>query len=125
MEVFAKSEEQLKTFMEQLQWGVSWIELLFRRRQAKEDSASLARLKSAVDMLAVVLSEKTFNSASMAFVTEMATQLECDRVSLSFMRKDHARIQAISHSAQVGKRMNLIRAIESAMDESIVQRREM
>lgn len=124
VEVSADSEERLKSFMEHLQWGVSWMELLFRRRQVQEDAASLTRLKSALDILAGVLSEKAFESACMAFVTEMATQLKCDRVSLAFMHKKRARIQAISHSAQIGKRMNLIRAIGMAMDEAIMQRKE-
>jgi len=124
VEVMATSEEQLQSFMAQLQWGVSWMELLFRRHKAKEDDDSLTRLKSAVDILASVLSEKTFESASMAFVTEMATQLNSDRVSLAFMKNNHARIQAISHSAKIGRRMNLIRAIEMAMDEAIVQRKQ-
>jgi len=124
VEVLANSEEELKLIMGQLQWGISWVELLFRRRQAQEDDASLTRLKSAVDILAGALSEKDSNGASMSFVTEMATQLECDRVSLAFIRNNRARIQAISHSAKVGKRMNLIRAIGLAVDEAIIQRKE-
>ncbi len=124
VEVIADTDEQLKHSMEQLQWGISWIELLFRRRQVRENDDSLKRMKSALDMMAVVLSERTYKSAGMAFVTELATRLGCDRVSLAFIRRNHARIQAISHSSQIGERMNLIRAIETAMDESIVQRRE-
>jgi multidrug resistance efflux pump len=124
VEVIAETDDQLKHVMGQLQWGVAWMELLFRRRQVSENDASLTRLKSAVDMLAVVLSEKTYKSGGMAFVTELATRLGCDRVSLAFMRKNHARIQSISHSSQIGERMNLVRAIEMAMDEAIVQRRE-
>jgi multidrug efflux pump subunit AcrA (membrane-fusion protein) len=124
VEVIADTDKQLKHSMEQLQWGISWIEILFRRRQVRENDDSLKRMKSAVDMMAVVLSERTYKSAGMAFVTELATRLGCDRVSLAFIRRNHARIQAVSHSSQIGERMNLIRAIETAMDESIVQRRE-
>ncbi len=124
VEVAAASEEQLQSVMAQLQWGIAWVELFFRRHRAQNDEAALTRLKSAVDILASVLSEKTFKSASMAFVTEMATQLNSDRVSLAFMKKNHARIQAISHSAKIGRRMNLIRAIEMAMDEAIIQRKQ-
>jgi multidrug resistance efflux pump len=124
MEILASSEEQLKSLMGHLQWGASWMELVFRRRQVQEGEASMTRLKSAVDILADALSEKAFEGASMAFVTDMATQLKCERVSLAFMRRNRARIQAISHSAQIGKRMNLTRAVEMAMDEAIVQRKE-
>ena len=124
VEVSARSEAHLKAIMEHLQWGVSWMELLFRRRQAQEDAISLARMKSALDILAGVLSEKTFAGACMTFVTEMATRLKCDRVSLAFTHRRRARVQSISHSAQVRKRMNLVRAIGMAMDEAILQRKD-
>lgn len=124
VEVLADREEQLTYVMGQLQWGAGWLELLFRRRQAREGEGLLANLKSAVDMMAQVLSEKTFKGASIAFVTQLAVMLECDRVSLAFVKGNHSRIQAVSHSSQVGERMNLIRAIELAMDEAVVQRRD-
>ncbi|MBN2061919.1 MAG: HlyD family efflux transporter periplasmic adaptor subunit [Deltaproteobacteria bacterium] len=124
MEIMAGSEEQLKHVMEQLQWGISWLEVMFRRQRESESKASFTRLKSAVDILAIVLSEKAFESACMSFVTEMATVLDCDRVSMGFLRGKKVRIQAISHSSQVGERMNLIRAVGMAMDEAILQRRD-
>lgn len=124
VEVAVRSQGQLTTLMEQLQWGVAWLELLFRRRRVAKDGAALARLKSAVDLLARTLAEEHFEGAGMAFVTELAMQLKCDRVSLGFVHRNHVRVQAISHSAQFSERMKLIRAIGMAMDEAIVQRRE-
>lgn len=124
IEVHAVSETQLRVAMEQLQWGVSWMELLFRRQQSRDDRARTARLKTAVDLMAGVLSESSCESACMAFVTEMATELSCDRVSIAFVSRRQARVQAISHSAQVRKRMNLVRAIGQAMDEAVIQRRD-
>lgn len=123
-EVAARSQDQLKLVMEHLQWGVSWIELFSRRCQVKEAGASLSRLKFAVDLLAGTLAEERFEGAAMAFVTELATHLKCDRVSLGFLKKHHVYVKALSHSAQFGKRMNLIRSIEKAMDEAIFQRCE-
>ncbi len=124
LEVMAQSQEELQAVMGQLQWGVAWLELLFRRRRMAEDGAALEHLRSAVDLLAGALAEEQFEGASLAFVTELATQLQCDRVSLGFVRRSRAHVRAISHSAQFGKRMNLNRAIGLAMDEAIVQRRE-
>ncbi len=124
IEVTARAESEIRSVMEQLQWGVAWMELFFRRQRASEDGAALTRLKSAVDLLAGVLSQDHFKSACMTFVTELASHLSCDRVSLGFMRKNHVHVQSISHSAQFGKHMNLIKAISKAMDESIIQRRE-
>lgn len=124
VEVTVNSEEQLKSAMNQLHWGIAWLELFLIRRDAKEDRNVLRRLKAAVDLLGVMLAEERFESASMAFVTEMSTQIQCDRVSIGFVHRGSIHVQAISHSAQFGKRMNLIRAIAKAMDEAIIQRRE-
>ncbi|MFH1984004.1 MAG: HlyD family efflux transporter periplasmic adaptor subunit [Pseudomonadota bacterium] len=124
IEVFAVSENQLKRVMEHLQWGASWMALFVRRQAQQKDALIMRRLRSAVDLLAGVVSERTAESAAMAFVTELSTDLECDRVSLAFLHKGRARIAAISHSAQIGERMNLVRAVGLAMDEAIVQRKE-
>ena len=124
VEVSTSSKGQLTSAMDKLQWGASWLELLFCKSKMEEDGAALKRLKSAVDMLAGVLAEERFEGACMTFVTEMATQLNCDRVSLGFVCRNRVRVQVISHSAQFGKRMNLIRSIEKAMDEARIQRQE-
>jgi RND family efflux transporter MFP subunit len=124
VEVFAGGEEGLKKVMEQLQWGVASLELFFRRRQIREEELFHARLKSAVDLLASVLSEEGYGEASMAFVTGVARQFECDRVSLGFLKRRKISIQAISHSANFDKRMKFNRAVSMAMEEAILQSRE-
>jgi multidrug efflux pump subunit AcrA (membrane-fusion protein) len=124
LEALADNQGQLATAMAQLQWGSGWLELLFRRRQTQEGERLLKNLRAAVDLMALVLSETSFKGAAMAFVTQLALVLECERVSLAFIKNNHSHIQAVSHSAQIEQRMNLNRAIELAMDESIIQRKE-
>lgn len=124
VEVGVDSEGHLKDAMGRLQWGVGWLELWFRRRRAEEDEKVLARLKAAVDLLASVLAEERFEGASLAFVTGLAAQTACDRVSLGFARRGQVTVRAVSHSAQFGERMNLNRSIALAMEEAIVQRSE-
>lgn len=125
LEIAASEEDELKTAMEQLQWGAAWLELLVRRKQADEDSAALTRLKAAVDLLAVTLGENQFSGAATAFVTELAAAIDCDRVSMGFLRGRHVSVEAVSHSADFSKKMNLARAIGLAMDEVILQRQEL
>ena len=121
LEIEARGQVQLQGAMGQLRWGAGWLELWFRRRRASEDGQILERLRRAVDLFAGVLAEPRFAGASMTYVTELATQLKCDRVSMGFVRRGHAVVQAVSHSAQFGKRMNLTRTLGAAMDEAIVQ----
>jgi multidrug resistance efflux pump len=61
----------------------------------------------------------------MAFVTELARAADCDRVSLGLVRGRRIILEAISHSAEVGDKMNLTGAIVQAMDEALLQRREL
>lgn len=125
MEVQARDEDGLRQTMEQLQWGIAWLEVLYRRQRAGEDAAVLGRLQAAVDLLAVTLGEARFHAAAMAFVTELARTADCDRVSLGLVRGRRIILEAISHSAEVGDKMNLTGAIVQAMDEALLQRREL
>lgn len=124
VEVAPDSEEALKHVMEQLQWGVSWVALRFHKGASATHEAESLRMKAAVTLLAEVLSVDRFEGAAMAFVTRLATRLGCDRVSIGFKKKKKIRVQAVSHSAKFADRMNLIRSIEKAMEEAVVQRRE-
>jgi multidrug efflux pump subunit AcrA (membrane-fusion protein) len=111
--------------MEQLQWGVSWLELYYRRRRARDDAASLTGMKSSFDLLAAILSEKHISGANKVFVTELATLTRCDRVSLGLMKRGHIQLQAISHSARFNKNVNLVRSISAVMEEAILQKAEL
>lgn len=124
MEVEAREEATLRHSMEQLQWGIAWLEVLYRRQQAGADSAALTRLQAAVDLLAVTLAEEHFHAAAMAFATELAGAAACDRVSLGLAEGRHIRVEAVSHSADINEKMNLTGAIALAMDEAMLQRRE-
>jgi hypothetical protein len=125
LEVRVREENDLRQVMGLLQWGIAWLEVFFRRQRAHEDAAILFRLQKAVDLLATALGAGDFQAASTAFVTELASAMECDRVSLGFIRNRHVRLEAVSHSAHIGDKMNLTRAIALAMDESLLQRREL
>lgn len=113
---------ELQSAMRQLQWGVAWLQNWFLR------GASLApgqqqpqHLAAVLEMTALALQEDGFLEAATALVTEMATRLRCDRVTLGFLEGRHVKIRALSHSAQFGKNMNLMRAISGAMGESVDQ----
>jgi len=124
VEVAAVHEDDLQNVMEQLQWGVASLQFYFCRREMNEGNALHARLTSAVDLLAAVLAEESFTEASMAFVTGLAAQFGCDRASLGFLRNDKIHIEAISHSAHFDRRTRFNRTVSRAMEEAILQARE-
>ncbi len=112
----------LPEIMEQVQWGSAWIELLLRRHRGQEQNLQFDRLSGAVDLLGAVLAESNFHSAAMTFVNELATAYDCDRVSFGLSKGPQIQITALSHSAQFGKKMNLIRRLSGVMDEAVLQR---
>jgi hypothetical protein len=123
LELQAREEPALQEAMMQLQWGACWLEVFFRRKASRQLETDLKRLQSAVALFASVLSEKPFPGAAMAFVNALDAMLACDRVSLGFAGKERIQVQAVSRSATFSRRMNLVRAVEKAMDESVLQRR--
>lgn len=119
--VDAADRAQVQHLMRQIHWGAAWLEVLIRRTQAATTEQVNQRLQKALDLLASAVEHERFQEAGMAWVTRMANSLECDRVSIGFQTRDHARVAFMSHSADFGKQTNLTRAIEAAMDEAIDQ----
>ncbi len=119
LEINNASDEQLKLYMRHLQWGSGWL-LSFINRNSRTTS-SVDQQSLLIELIASALEHRRFQAASMAVVTELATRLKCDRVSLGFRKGKHMKIYALSHSAQFGEQTNLVRAISNAMDEAIDQ----
>ena len=117
IEIDQSPEAEVRLAMDQLEWGCGWLEALIRRRRI----TSTDRLVTVIELLATSLHYDRFQSAATATATERAGALGCERVSIGFLRGKHAQVRALSHSASFGKKANLIRAIEAAMDEAIDQ----
>jgi RND family efflux transporter MFP subunit len=121
LDVSPRPEAELQAVLYQLQWGSGWLEALVRRQEASAPAETGERLKTVLDLSASALGHERFHAAATSFATALATRLDCDRVSIGFLRRGHTRVRAVSHSAQFGKQTNLVRAIEAAMDEAVDQ----
>jgi len=118
----AGASTQMRGVMRQLQWGAGWLEALWRRKQSRSDEEFREQTATAFDMVATILEQSRFRDACNGIVTELAIRLDCDQVSIGFIRRDRAEVVAVSHAAKFGERMNLIRDLGAAMDEAIDQR---
>jgi RND family efflux transporter MFP subunit len=115
------NEPQTRAAMRQLQWGSAGLRD-FLQRQGRVDTALAAvKAQSALDLLSVVLEQEGFGQACRALATELAARFGCERVGVGMVRNGHAHVQAISHSAQFGRYMNLVRLVGAAMDEALDQ----
>jgi hypothetical protein len=121
-EMRGASEVQLRTAMRQLQWGVAGLREYILRQDKHAHSDKSRKAHGALDMLSVVLEQERFGGACRSLATELAGRFGCERVSIGFVRRGYSEIVAISHSAQFGQQMNLVRLIGIAMDEAIDQR---
>lgn len=121
IEIGDKKNQDLESVMRQLQWGVSWLESFYLRDQTADDESTIDRLVTALFITATVSREQSSIKAVTSFVTEMATRLECERVSCGFMVDKHIKVESVSHTGHFGKQMNLVNSIGKAMDEAVEQ----
>jgi RND family efflux transporter MFP subunit len=122
LELAPRPEPQLQAALRQLHWGAAGLQALLWREEVLKEAAARDRLQTVLELLATLVSHERAAAGAMAFVTALATRLQCDRVSVGFLRRGRAQVRAVSHSAQFGKQTNLIRAIGSAMDEALDQK---
>ncbi len=111
----------VQQIMRQLHWGAAWLEVLLQRTDLTKAQEETQRLQKVLDLIASAVEQEDAQAAAMAVATRLADSLGCDRVSLGFLRRKHARVEAMSHSADFGKQTNLVRAIGAAMDEAVDQ----
>lgn len=117
------SVEAIPAAMESLQWGGAWLEASRLHRNQLLGDQQQSQLGDAVSLLSNVLSQSTFDAAAMRLLSDLVTTLGCEMVSLGYRKKGSIEICHLSHSAQFGKQMNWVRAIEKAMDEAVDQQK--
>lgn len=115
-----RNEAQLQSAMRDLQWGSAWLEL-FLRRHADPMETSRLRLKLALELVSTLLEQEGLKEGTAGFATELASRLGCDRVTVGLLKRRRIRVTAVSHSAQFDRRSNLLRAVETAMEEATDQ----
>ena len=123
VEVNNSISSQLHEVVQQMKWGISWVEVLLHRQHKQQDENQLEQAKSALHFVAEIIVHDKFRAACDAVVTQLATKLNCNQVAIGFVRRSRASVVSLSHTAQFGKRMNLVRDLGAAMDEAIDQQR--
>src|SRR5262249_17463994 len=100
-----------------LHWASAWVFDQLRKRALDEREAQLGRMELAMDIVATALQEEHLKASAIAVANELATRLECDRVSVGLEAKGNVEVRAISHTASFDSKTNLARKIGEAMDE--------
>lgn len=121
LEISDRSQEELRQAMRALQWGAGWFEVASRRDAARVTDGVLYKTVTTLDVLGALVEQPTFKGAASALVTQLALHLGCEFAAVGSLRRDHMRVASLSHSAEFGQRMGLMRLVASAMDEAADQ----
>ena len=113
-----------KSVLQMLQWGAAWFQAMCDQQgQAQQQSAAAGgdKLGMVMELVSTAVEQERFQAAATAVVTELATRLKLERVSLGFIHGKHVKVKALSHSARFEGRQSLLRQIGAAMDEALDQ----
>jgi multidrug resistance efflux pump len=117
LEMSARTEAKQRAALQVLTWGISWLELLARDWAA----GAAGRLGIVVETVTRAVAHDEFQAASIAVVNELARQLACERVTIGFRDGLEMHVTAMSNTASLDDRANLVRAVAAAMNEAVDQ----
>lgn len=105
-------------YLIQVESAIAWLACLSQISLG----ASSPHAETALKITAMALSQAQSSEAAMAVTSELANRLQCERVSIGFVKKHNVQLQAVSNSAHHETRQNVVKRIETAMLEAIDQK---
>ncbi len=121
LEVSDVQEGQIAALMRQIQWGCAWFEIFEQKRTHLNTLRINQKLEALSRLVASYVDYQQYSLAAAAVLNELAIELQCERVSLGFVKGYRIEVDAISNSAKFDKKTNLLRAIQEAMQEAVDQ----
>jgi RND family efflux transporter MFP subunit len=124
IEVERQANVRQKSVLQMLQWGAAWFQAMCAQQGQAQQQAGAAgghNLGMVLELVSTAVEQERFQAAATAVVTELATRLKLERVSLGFIHGKHIKVRALSHSARFEGRQSLFRQIGAAMDEALDQ----
>jgi multidrug resistance efflux pump len=111
----------LEMSRERLELTANLLSLYEMRVTLEKRQADLRRLRTSMETLSVVNRQERFAGMAMAFCNEMASQWQCERVSIGFLKGRYVQVKAMSGTENFSRKMKVVQDIESAMEECIDQ----
>jgi len=119
--VRAGDNNALEASRGQLELTAGLIGNFEKRLAVQNKQTGLMSLQKAMETLSALNRQKRFISAAMALCNEAASQWQCERVSIGFLKGRYVKIKAISHTEHFSRKMKVVQDIESAMEECLDQ----
>ena len=111
----------IETCREQLELTARLFSLSDMRSTVQKKQADLARLQRAMETLSAINQQNRFTSTAMSLCNEVASQWQCERVSIGFLKGRYVRVKAMSHTEHFGRKMKVVQDIEFVMEECLDQ----
>jgi len=108
MEAFvvrASDRDALEASQEQLELTANLLGISERRLTLQNRQAGLRRLQKAMETLSAINRHNRFTSTAMALCNETASQWQCERVSVGFLKGRYVRLKALSHWEDFSRKM--------------------
>jgi hypothetical protein len=86
-----------------------------------ETTIQKVQLAEILDLMILINVQESFLSAAMTFCNEIASRYKCDRASLGWIHKNDVRLQIMSNVDSFDKKMDAVRKLEQAMEETVDQ----
>ncbi|MFU1914849.1 efflux RND transporter periplasmic adaptor subunit [Bordetella avium] len=118
---FETAAQTPEPIVQALRWGSGVLQAWLLQAQRTDSAQTIDRLMYVVNSVARSLKEGKFKDVALTLVTDMATRLDCDHVSIGFRQDGRVKVHALSHSSRLVQNMNLLQAVAEAMDEAIDQ----
>ncbi len=103
--------------VQQIMAAVVWFEFMSKELSAVKKGQMVILL----ELVASCLEHERFQVAATEVMTDVASRLSCDRVSIGFLLDHQVKVEAVSHSGVFDRRSSVFRDIAEAMHEAIVQ----
>ncbi|HHJ20924.1 MAG TPA: GAF domain-containing protein, partial [Gammaproteobacteria bacterium] len=103
-----------------LRQGLPWLGKLLNG-DCSESASLQDRLGKLTRLVATGLAAEQFNAVATTLTTELATELDCDRVFLGMMRSRKIRLEGISQTSELARREAFAQAVTASMDEACDQ----
>jgi biotin carboxyl carrier protein len=107
-----RAESQHQAVLQLLQWGGLWMDTLVQQRDTSDIS---------LQIIVAMLKQDNLNASVLELCNILADRYACERVAIGLRRGLSINLLALSHVTHFDQRTQLVRGIESAMEESVDQ----
>jgi RND family efflux transporter MFP subunit len=107
----------LQEALREIHWGSAWLIDHFRQWLLQRREAELARTALLNEIMATAMQHAQLQPSALAVANELASRIQCDRVSVGFENAGQVTPLVMSNTATFDKRSDLVRWVGQAMDE--------